>query len=72
VTFSTPTRDYTQTPTGRDFECNRDVTTDDRISLETRRNGIHDEVCAELAPATISDHEYSAMPMNNFGNDLLI
>lgn len=40
--------------------------------LETGRNSILDEVCAELAPATIRHHEYSALPMNNSGYELMI
>jgi hypothetical protein len=35
-------------------------------------SGILDESCAELAPTAISYREYSAMPINNSGDQLLV
>lgn len=46
--------------------------------LRSRFEAIHDpgrivdELCAELAPAAISHHEHSAMPLNNSGDELLV
>ena len=41
--------------------------------LLTRRNrSILDQSCTELAPTAISYHKYSAMPMSDSGNQLVV
>jgi len=45
---------------------------DSDVYVYARANGILDKSCAELAPTAISYHEYSAMPINNSGDQLLV
>ena len=66
---SLPLRQFTQAQILRVI-----AVTTDAWKLLTRRNrsSILDEACTELAPTAISDYEYSAMPINNSGDQLLV